>query len=110
VTRPSPAGRLFLLVLTIFRAGISPMLGLRAGPPVCRFEPSCSAYAELAVRRHGAAGGAYLAVRRILRCHPWGGFGEDPVPPVREHGHRHVSRTDARDSRTARQHVVAGQE
>jgi len=55
---------------------------LRAGrPSPCRFEPSCSAYAAEAVTAHGAARGAWLAVRRIVRCHPWGGHGWDPVPP-----------------------------
>jgi putative membrane protein insertion efficiency factor len=83
VNKTSPAGRLVLIALTIFRAGISPLLGLRAGPPVCRFEPSCSAYAEQAIRRHGAIRGTLLAARRICRCHPWGGFGDDPVPPAR---------------------------
>jgi hypothetical protein len=49
-------------------------------PPSCRFQPSCSAYAITAVRRYGAAKGGWLAVRRIARCHPWGGYGYDPVP------------------------------
>lgn len=47
----------------------------------CRFTPSCSAYAVDALREHGAVGGTALAVRRICRCHPWGGCGHDPVPP-----------------------------
>ncbi|WP_231731112.1 MULTISPECIES: membrane protein insertion efficiency factor YidD [Sphingomonas] len=49
-------------------------------PPSCRFTPSCSAYAIEALRRYGAAKGGWLAVRRIARCHPWGGHGHDPVP------------------------------
>jgi putative membrane protein insertion efficiency factor len=46
----------------------------------CRFLPTCSEYAREAVERHGALAGAWLAVRRIGRCHPWGGSGYDPVP------------------------------
>lgn len=50
---------------------------------VCRFEPSCSAYALDALQQHGAAAGTYLAARRILRCHPWCDGGCDPVPATR---------------------------
>jgi putative membrane protein insertion efficiency factor len=49
-------------------------------PPSCRFYPSCSHYAAEAVLRHGAWPGSRLALRRLLRCHPWGGSGYDPVP------------------------------
>jgi hypothetical protein len=49
-------------------------------PPSCRFTPSCSAYAITAIERHGVAKGLWLALRRIARCHPWGGHGHDPVP------------------------------
>jgi len=49
-------------------------------PPTCRFTPSCSAYAITAWSRYGALKGSRLATRRILRCHPWGGSGFDPVP------------------------------
>jgi putative membrane protein insertion efficiency factor len=49
-------------------------------PPSCRFTPSCSAYAITAIERHGVAKGGWLALRRIARCHPWGGHGHDPVP------------------------------
>jgi putative membrane protein insertion efficiency factor len=53
----------------------------RAGrPSPCRFEPSCSTYAADALRTHGAVRGSALAVRRLCRCHPWGGHGYDPVP------------------------------
>lgn len=47
----------------------------------CRFEPSCSHYSIGAFRAHGALRGAWLTVRRLARCHPWGGQGHDPVPP-----------------------------
>jgi putative membrane protein insertion efficiency factor len=50
-------------------------------PASCRFTPTCSTYAIEAVARHGAAKGAWMALKRIGRCHPWGGHGYDPVPP-----------------------------
>jgi uncharacterized protein len=49
-------------------------------PPTCRYIPSCSAYAITALRRYGAIRGGWLAVKRLLRCQPWGGHGYDPVP------------------------------
>lgn len=49
-------------------------------PPTCRFQPSCSGYAIEAWTRYGALRGSWLAMRRLLRCHPWGGCGHDPVP------------------------------
>lgn len=58
-----------------YRFLISPVL-----PQTCRFHPTCSGYALEAIRLHGAGRGASLAVRRIVRCHPWGGEGYDPVP------------------------------
>ena len=67
----------FVLSLPIhfYRACISPML-----PASCRFTPTCSQYALEALRKHGPFKGIYLTVRRLLRCHPWGGCGYDPVP------------------------------
>jgi putative membrane protein insertion efficiency factor len=54
---------------------VSPLL-----PPACRFLPSCSEYAVEAIERHGAFRGSALTLRRVARCHPWGGSGYDPVP------------------------------
>lgn len=73
--RRSPLAWLFVGLLRFYRTWISP-----AFPPSCRFEPSCSAYALESVTRFGAVRGAYLAVRRLLRCHPWHRGGADPVP------------------------------
>lgn len=66
---------LLSLPIYFYKACISPML-----PPSCRYTPSCSTYALEALRKHGPVKGLWLAVRRILRCHPWGGSGYDPVP------------------------------
>jgi uncharacterized protein len=55
----------------------------RGRPSPCRYVPSCSEYAAIALDRHGATRGGWLAVRRLCRCHPWGGYGADPVPEVR---------------------------
>lgn len=71
---------------------ISPLLG-----PRCRFYPTCSNYALEAIETHGALKGSWLALRRLLRCHPWGDGGVDPVPPAcckdhsphDTHTHRH---------------------
>lgn len=67
--------RLLILPIRFYQRFISPML-----PPACRFTPTCSQYAVEAIQKHGALKGLYLAIRRILRCHPWGGSGYDPVP------------------------------
>ena len=62
-------------VFRLYRTIVSPFLG-----PRCRFHPSCSHYAEEALRRHGAVVGAFLSLRRFLRCHPFHPGGYDPVP------------------------------
>lgn len=49
----------------------------------CRFEPSCSSYMREAILRHGTAG-ALMGIKRLMRCHPWGGCGYDPVPPCKK--------------------------
>jgi putative membrane protein insertion efficiency factor len=65
--------------LRAYRLLISPLYG-----QVCRYHPSCSAYALEAVTQHGSLRGTWLAVRRLGRCHPWAAGGYDPVPPPRE--------------------------
>lgn len=67
--------RLFILPIRFYQGAISPLF-----PPVCRFTPTCSQYAVEAIMRHGVVKGSWLALRRIARCHPWGGSGYDPVP------------------------------
>ena len=69
--------KLLLGLLWVYRRFVSPAL-----PPSCRYYPSCSAYAEEAVRVHGPIVGPYLALRRLLRCHPYAAGGPDPVPPA----------------------------
>ena len=74
---------LFLLPLRLYRTLISPALG-----PRCRYYPTCSAYAEEAIRTHGVVRGTALGVWRVLRCNPFSHGGHDPVPPAR-HTHTH---------------------
>lgn len=66
---------LLLLPIFFYRAVISPLT-----PPSCRYTPTCSKYAIEAIRKHGPIKGFLLAIKRISRCHPWGGSGYDPVP------------------------------
>jgi putative membrane protein insertion efficiency factor len=68
-------------VARALHAGVRGYQRVRAGrPSPCRFDPSCSSYALEALELHGAARGTWLTVRRLARCHPWGGHGWDPVP------------------------------
>lgn len=67
--------RLLLMLVRFYQYAISPML-----PPRCRYTPTCSQYAIEALQRYGAFKGGWLAIKRVCRCHPWGGCGHDPVP------------------------------
>jgi uncharacterized protein len=67
--------RLLIGVVRAYRFFLSPWLG-----SACRFEPTCSLYSLGALQQHGAAGGSYLTLRRLARCHPWCDGGLDPVP------------------------------
>jgi hypothetical protein len=72
--------RLAILPICLYQWTLSPLL-----PRSCRFTPSCSAYAVDAILAHGLWRGVGLAGRRLLRCHPWGGQGYDPVPDCTRH-------------------------
>ena len=72
-------GRLLIGLVKFYRAAISPWT-----PAACRYTPTCSAYALDALSRHGSLKGGWLALKRVGRCHPWGGLGYDPVPPTLE--------------------------
>jgi uncharacterized protein len=69
---------LLIGLIRAYQLVVSPMTG-----PTCRYYPSCSQYALVAVQRHGAVRGSWLAARRLARCHPWAAGGVDDVPPVR---------------------------
>ena len=75
-----------------YRFAISPLYG-----QVCRFYPTCSAYALEAVTEHGAVKGSWLAIRRVGRCHPWNPGGYDPVPPRRGAEHDPATEPDSMD-------------
>lgn len=79
--RPSMAARALLRGIRLYQAA-------RQGrPSPCRFWPTCSAYGAEAIEVHGARRGSWLTLRRLARCHPWGGSGVDPVPhPAHHHG------------------------
>lgn len=62
-------------VIWVYQKMISPFT-----PSTCRYTPTCSSYAKTAIERHGALRGGWLALKRISSCHPWGGYGYDPVP------------------------------
>ena len=73
--RPGVVARALLLLIEVYRVTLAPLIG-----GFCRFVPSCSVYAQEAIRRHGAGAGSRLALLRLLRCHPFHRGGIDPVP------------------------------
>ena len=83
----NPLVALLRLLVRAYQVTISPIL-----PAHCRYVPSCSSYAMEALAVHGAVRGSWLALRRLLSCHPWGGFGDDPVPPLASESSRARSR------------------
>ena len=68
-------GLILIIPIKTYQILISPLLG-----PSCRFTPTCSQYAVEAIQKYGPIKGSWLAFKRIIRCHPWGGCGHDPVP------------------------------
>ena len=71
----NPLTKLFIAIIRFYQLVISPIL-----PSACRYTPTCSAYGIDALKKHGAIKGSVLTIKRIMRCNPWGGHGEDPVP------------------------------
>lgn len=69
--------RAILGFIRIYQIALAPLIG-----PCCRYQPGCSRYMAEAVQRHGVWRGLGLGIRRVARCHPWGGSGYDPVPPA----------------------------
>ena len=67
--------KVLIILVRFYQHAISPHF-----PPACRYTPTCSSYAVEALRKYGAIKGGWLALKRISRCHPWGGSGYDPVP------------------------------
>ena len=82
----SPVTPLLRALVVAYQWTLSPVLGTN-----CRYEPSCSHYALEALAVHGAVKGGWLTLRRLGRCHPWGGWGYDPVPPRADRPQTHSS-------------------
>jgi putative membrane protein insertion efficiency factor len=72
----------FVFLIRVYRVAAAPLKAVTGTQGCCRFTPSCSHYMEEAICTHGLFHGGALGARRILRCHPWGGMGADPVPPA----------------------------
>jgi len=72
-----------VLLIRAYRVIFAPLKVMFGMQGCCRFTPTCSQYAEEAICTHGVCRGVALGAKRILRCHPWGGMGPDPVPPIR---------------------------
>jgi putative membrane protein insertion efficiency factor len=88
-----PLALIAILPIRLYQWCVSPLL-----PAACRYDPTCSAYAVEAIERHGLMRGGWLTLRRLLRCHPWGGAGYDPVP------HDHAECRHSHDTAAAGSH------
>lgn len=71
----NPLQWILIAIVRLYQLVLSPILG-----PRCRFQPTCSSYTIDAIKLHGGLKGSWLAIKRITKCHPWGGHGFDPVP------------------------------
>lgn len=71
---------LCIFLVRVYQYSLGPLLRVLNGGPMCRHTPSCSNYAIQAFRKHGVFKGFWLSLKRLLRCHPWGTSGDDPVP------------------------------
>ena len=76
--------KIILLPILIYQYAISPLM-----PQSCRFYPTCSEYSKIAIKEHGVIRGLFLSIKRILRCHPWGGCGKDLVPEKKPCSRKH---------------------
>lgn len=83
-------GRAFDRLIWLYQKGISPFF-----PGSCRFQPTCSQYLRDAIKLHGLGRGLLLGIKRISRCHPWGGSGYEPVPGKCQHNHNRDDRRGA---------------
>ena len=73
---------ILLKTIYLYQVFLSPVLG-----PSCRFSPTCSEYAKIAIDKFGVMRGSLMAIKRIFSCHPWGSSGYDPVPKEDKNGH-----------------------
>ena len=93
--------RILIGVVRFYRMAISPWT-----PAACRYTPTCSAYAIEAIEKHGSMKGSWMALKRIGRCHPWGGNGYDPVPSVADREQRGLR--DRTDDASRADRMIAG--
>lgn len=79
------AVRVIRLLIGFYQKFINPIIKAIGGPTAgCRYHPTCSRYFLEACETHGAVKGSFFGIKRICRCHPWGGCGEDPIPPLKQ--------------------------
>lgn len=92
--------RILIGVVRFYQLAVSPWM-----PGACRYTPTCSAYAIGAIEAHGPVRGSWLATKRLARCHPWGGYGYDPVPSSRAGGSAPEAEASAVDPSDEEDHV-----